>query len=143
MALKSLLTRAASAGRQAARKALDGGHQEGWSDGWHAQASTTESLRVLRDSAAGVTKSTAQTATTQEGWRRIARGAGKVAGGAAVVAGGVAQGVMSSSAEAQASHISDPWNADTSNPQTNRGIGLYFDHTGAPIDGLGNPLSED
>jgi len=97
MALKSLLTRAASAGRQAARKALDGGHQEGWSDGWHAQASTTESLRVLRDSAAGVTKSTAQTATTQEGWRRIARGAGKVAGGAAVVAGGVAQAALQSS----------------------------------------------
>lgn len=94
MALKSLLTRAASAGRQAARKALDGGHQEGWSDGWHAQASTTESLRVLRDSAAGVTKSTAQTATTQEGWRRIARGAGKVAGGAAVVAGGCSSGAI-------------------------------------------------
>ncbi len=94
MALKSLLTRAASAGRQAARKALDGGQQEGWSDGWHTQASTTESLRVLRDSAAGMAKSTAQTATTQEGWRRIARGAGKVAGGAAVVAGSVAQGML-------------------------------------------------
>ncbi|MGJ7462125.1 hypothetical protein ACR80S_13575 [Halomonas sp. MA07-2] len=96
MALKSLLTQAASAGRQAARKALDGGQQEGWSDGWHTQASTTESLRVLRDSAAGMAKSTAQTATTQEGWRRIARGAGKVAGGAAVLAGGVAQGVLQS-----------------------------------------------
>ena len=96
MALKSLLTRAASAGRQAARKALDGGHQEGWSDGWHTQASTTDSLRLLRDSAVGVAKSTAQTATTQEGWRRIARGAGKVAGGAAVVAGGVAQGMLQS-----------------------------------------------
>lgn len=94
MALKSLLTQAASAGRRAARKALDAGQQEGWSDGWHTQASTTESLRVLRDSAAGVTKSTAQTATTQEGWRRIARGAGKVAGGAAVVVGGVAQGML-------------------------------------------------
>ena len=94
MALKSLLARATSAGRRAARKALDGGQQEGWSDGWHTQASTADSLRLLRDSAAGVAKSTAQTATTQEGWRRIARGAGKVAGGAAVVAGGVAQGML-------------------------------------------------
>ncbi|PCF93522.1 hypothetical protein [Vreelandella nigrificans] len=101
MALKSLLMRAASAGRQAARKALDGVQQEGWSDGWHTQASTTESLRVLRDSAAGMAKSTAQTATTQEGWRRIARGAGKVAGGAAVVAGGVAQGVLHSSSASE------------------------------------------
>jgi|SRR5690554_368153 hypothetical protein len=96
MALKSLLTRAASAGRQAARKALDGGHQEGWSDGWHTQASTTESLRVLRDSAAGMAKSTAQAATTQEGWRRISCGARKIAGGAAMVAGGVAQGMLHS-----------------------------------------------
>lgn len=96
MALKSLLTRAASAGRQAARKALDGGRQDGWSDGWHTQASTAESLRLLRDSATGVAKSTAQTATTQEGWRRMARGAAKAAGGAAVVASGVAQGMLHS-----------------------------------------------
>lgn len=96
MALKSLLARAGSAGRQAAQKARHGGQQDGWSDGWHTQASTTESLRMLRDSAAGVAKSTAQTATTQAGWRRIARGASKVAGGAAVVAGGVAQGMLQS-----------------------------------------------
>lgn len=102
MALKSLLTRAASVGRQAARKTLDGEQQVGWSDGWHTKASTAESLRVLRDSAAGVAKSTTQTATTQEGWRRIARGAGKVAGGAAVVAGGVAQGMLQAT-----SHASD------------------------------------
>ena len=94
MALKSLLTRATSAGRQAARKALDGGQQDGWSDGWHTQASTVESLRLLRNSATGVAKSTVQTATAQEGWRRIARGAGKVAGGAVIVAGGVAQGML-------------------------------------------------
>lgn len=142
MALKSLLTRAASAGRQAARKALDGGQQEGWSDGWHTQASTTDSLRLLRDSAVGVAKSTAQTATTQEGWQRIARGAGKVAGGAAVVAGGVAQGIVSSASEAEGSNINDPWNADISDPRTNRSVGVYFDHTGAPIDSLGNPLQE-
>ena len=107
MALKSLLTRTASAGRQAARKALDGGQQEGWSDGWHTRASTTESLRLLRDSAAGVAKSTAQTATTQEGWRRIARGAGKVAGGAAVVAGGVAQGMLHHSSQPPAENNQD------------------------------------
>lgn len=142
MALKSLLTRTCSAGRQAARKALDGEQQAGWSDGWHTQASTTESLRLLRDSAAGMAKSTAQTATTQDGWRRIVRGAGKVAGGAAVLAGGVAQGIVSSASEAEGSNINDPWNADTSDPRTNRSIGLYFDHTGAPIDSLGNPLHE-
>jgi len=107
MALKSLLTRAASAGRQAARKALDGGQQEGWSDGWHTQASTADSLRLLRDSATGVAKSTAQTATTQEGWRRIARGAGKVAGGAAVVAGGVAQGMLHNSSQPPAENNQD------------------------------------
>ena len=143
MALKSLLTQAASAGRRAARKALDGGQQEGWSDGWHTNASTTESLHLLRDSATGVAKSTAQTATTQEGWRRIARGAGKAAGGAAVVAGGVAQGIVSSASEVEGSSINYPWNADTSDPRTNRSIGLYFDHTGAPIDSLGNQLYED
>src|SRR5690554_4914789 len=92
MVLKSLLARAIAAGKQAHRQ----GQQDGWSDGWHTRASTAESLRVLRDSAAGVTKSTAQTATTQEGWRRIARGAGKVAGGAAVVVDGVAQGMLHS-----------------------------------------------
>ncbi|QTF93174.1 hypothetical protein [Halomonas sp. BM-2019] len=107
MTLKSLLNQAASAGRQAARKALDGGQQAGWSDGWHTQTSTTESLRMLRDSAAGVAKSTAQTATTQEGWRRIARGAGKVAGGAAVVAGGVAQGMLHHSSQPPAENNQD------------------------------------
>lgn len=96
MALKSLLTRAASTGRKAVRKTLVGEQQDGWSNGWHTQASTTDSLRILRDSATGVAKSTAQTATTREGWRRIARGAAKAAGGAAVVAGGVAQGVLQS-----------------------------------------------
>ncbi|MCE0732928.1 hypothetical protein LWH48_08990 [Halomonas sp. G15] len=107
MALKSLLTRTGSAGRRAARKALDGGQQEGWSDGWHTQASTAESLRLLRDSATGVAKSTAQTATTQEGWRRIARGAGKVAGGAVVVAGSVAQGMLHHSSQPPAENDQD------------------------------------
>ncbi|QTP58177.1 hypothetical protein HNO53_05260 [Billgrantia antri] len=90
MALKSLLARAVAAGKQAHRQ----NQQDGWSDGWQTKASTAESLRVLSDSAAGAAKSTARTATTPEGWRRIARGAGKVVGGAAVVAGGVAQGVL-------------------------------------------------
>ena len=122
MALKSLLTRAANAGRLAARKALDGGQQDGWSDGWHTQASTTESLRLLRDSAAGVAKSTAQTATTQEGWRRIARGAGKVAGGAAVVAGGVAQGLSASMDDETAQEASASLNDD--------GYGTVYDQDG-------------
>ena len=122
MALKSLLTRAASVGRQAARKALDGGQQEGWSDGWHTQASTTESLRLLRDSAAGVAKSTAQTATTQEEWRRIARGASKVAGGAAVVAGGVAQGLSASMDDEAAQETSPNLNDD--------GYGTVYDQDG-------------
>lgn len=91
MMLKSLLARTVAAGNKANRH----DRQDGWSDGWHTRASTTESLRLLRDSATGVAKSTAQTATTQEGWWRIARGAGKVAGGAAVVVGGVAQGLAS------------------------------------------------
>ena len=90
MLLKSLLTRAVAAGNKAHRQ----DQQDGWSDGWHTQASTTEALRVLRDSTADAAKSTAHTATTQDGWRRLARGAGKVVGGAAVVAGGVAQGVL-------------------------------------------------
>ena len=90
MMLKSLLARTVAAGNKANRH----GRQDGWSDGWHTRASTTESLRVLRDSASGVAKSTAQTASTQEGWRRIARGAGKIVGGAAMVAGGVAQGML-------------------------------------------------
>lgn len=101
MPLKSLLTRAAGAGRQAAQKARHGRPQDGWSDGWHTQASTTDSIRMLRESAAAVAKSTAQTATTQEGWRRIARGAGKVAGGAAVLVGGVAQGMLQSSSASE------------------------------------------
>jgi hypothetical protein len=122
MALKSLLTRAASTGLQAARKALDGGQQEGWTDGWHTQASTTDSLRVLRDSAAGIAKSTAQTATTQEGWRRIARGAGKVAGGAAVVAGGVAQGQSASMDDEAAQKASPNLNDD--------GYGTVYDQDG-------------
>lgn len=143
MTLKALLARAVGAGRQAAQKARHSGQQDGWSDGWHTHASTAESLRVLRDSTTGAAKSTARTATTQDGWRRLARGAGKVVGGAAVVAGGVAQGVMSSASEADVSHINDPWNADTSDPRTNRSMGLYFDHTGAPIDSLGNSLYED
>lgn len=95
---------------------------------------------MLRGSAASVAKSTAQSATIQEGWRRIARGAGKVAGGAAVIAGGVAQGAMSSAPEADGSHINVSWNADTNDPRTNRSMGLYFVHTGAPIDSLGAPL---
>jgi len=90
MVLKSLLARAVAAGEQAHRQS----QQDGWSDGWHTRASTAESLRVLRDSTADAAKSTAHTATTQDGWRRLARGAGKVVGGAAVVAGGVAQGVL-------------------------------------------------
>ena len=111
MALKSLLTQAARAGRRAARKALNGEEQVGWSDGWHTQASTAESLRLLRDSATGVAKSTAQTATTQDGWRRLARGAGKVVGGAAVVAGGVAQGVLQSASvdSEEAEEVKDGW----------------------------------
>ncbi|MDC8802768.1 hypothetical protein PRZ61_04820 [Halomonas pacifica] len=92
MALKSLLARAVAAGKQAHRQ----GQQDGWSDGWHTRANTAESLRVLRDSTADAAKSTVHTATTQDGWRRLARGAGKVVGGAAVVAGGVAQGLASS-----------------------------------------------
>lgn len=103
MALKSLLARAAAAGKKLHQK----GQQHGWSDGWHSQVSTTESLREIRDSAAGVAKSTAQTATTQEGWRRIARGAGKMVGGAAVVAGRVAQG-LSASMDNEASQESSP-----------------------------------
>ena len=122
MALKSLLTRAASAGHRAARKALDGGQQEGWSDGWHTQASTTESLRLLRNSATGVAKSTVQTATTQEGWRRIARGTGKVAGGAAVVAGGVAKGLSASMDDEAAQEASASLNDD--------GYGTVYDQDG-------------
>lgn len=90
MAMKSLLARAVAAGNKAHRQS----QQDGWSDGWHTRASTAESLRVLRDSTAEAAKSTAQTATTQEGWRRIASGAVKAAGGAALVAGGVAQGML-------------------------------------------------
>src|SRR5690554_468861 len=122
MALKSLLTRAASAGRQAARKALDGGQQKGWSDGWHTQASTSESLRMLRDSATGMARSTAQAATTQEGWRRIARGTGKVAGGAAVVAGGVAQGLSASMDDEAVREASPNLNDD--------GYGTVYDQDG-------------
>ena len=139
MTPKSLLARAVAAGKLAHRQ----GEQDGWSDGWHTQVSATESLRVLRDSTADAAKSTAKTATTQEGWRRIARGAGKVAGGAAMMAGGVAQGVMSAPAGSECSHVSDPWNANTNDPRTDRIVGLYYDHTGAPIDCLGNPLYED
>ena len=90
MTPKSLLARAVAAGKLAHRQ----GEQDGWSDGWHTRLSTAESLHVLRDSATGAAKSTAKTATTQEGWRRIARGAGKIVGGAAMVAGGVAQGML-------------------------------------------------
>ncbi|NLC22805.1 MAG: hypothetical protein GX771_13035 [Halomonadaceae bacterium] len=97
MMLKSLLARTVAAGNKANRHA----RQDGWSDGWHTRASTTESLRVLRDSASGVAKSTAQTASTQEGWRRIARGAGKIVGGAAMVAGGVAQGMLHSTSASE------------------------------------------
>lgn len=95
MTPKSLLARAVAAGKLAHRQ----GEQDGWSDGWHTQASTAESLRLLRDSATGVAKSTAQTATTREGWRRIARGASKAVGGAAVVVGGVAQGMLHHSSQ--------------------------------------------
>jgi len=109
MALKSLLTRATSAGRKAARKALEGGQQAGWSDGWHTEASTTDSLRMLRDYAAGVAKSTAQTATTQKGWRRIARGAGKVIAGTATLAAGIAATTASRADGPTSSAASDPY----------------------------------
>lgn len=99
MALKSLLNRATSAARQADRKARHSDCQAGWSDGWHTQASTTDSLRILRDSVTGVAKSTAQTATTQEGWRKIAHRAGKVIGATAAVASGVAAGAAASTPE--------------------------------------------
>src|SRR5690625_2547138 len=104
---KDLLARTDAAGNKANRHA----RQDGWSDGWHTRASTTESLRVLRDSASGVAKSTAQTASTQEGWRRIARGAGKIVGGAAMVAGGVAQGVLQSASvdSEEAEEVKDGW----------------------------------
>jgi|SRR5690554_3701328 len=107
MVLKSLLARAIAAGKQAHRQ----GQQDGWSDGWHTRASTAESLRVLRDSTTDAAKSTAQTATTQDGWRRLARGAGKVVGGAAVVAGGVAQGVLQSASvdSEEAEEVKDGW----------------------------------
>lgn len=100
MALKSLLSRALASGNQAKRQ----DQQDGWSDGWHTQASTTESLRVLRDSTTGAAKSTAQTASTPDGWRRIARSVGKVV----VVAGQVAGGV--------AAAASGPQKADTQTP---------------------------
>ncbi|WP_445003802.1 hypothetical protein [Halomonas mongoliensis] len=99
MALKSLLARAAIAGRQAAQKTCHGGQQDGWSDGWHTQASTADSLRMLRDSATGVAKSTAQSATTQEGWRRVFRGAGKVVAGTATVASAVTSAAATSNPE--------------------------------------------
>ncbi len=109
MTLKALLTRATSAGRQAVQKARHSGQQEGWSEGWHAQASTAESLRVLRDSTTDAAKSTARTATTPEGWRRIARGAGKVVAGAAQVAGGVAT-AAASGPQQQGTHTpTDPY----------------------------------
>jgi hypothetical protein len=107
MTLKSLLARAVAAGKQAHSQ----GQQDGWSDGWHTRASTAESLHVLRDSATRAAKSTAQTASTQEGWRRIASGAGKVAGGAAMVAGGVAQGMLQSAPadSEEAKEVKDGW----------------------------------
>src|SRR5690554_6987922 len=103
MVLKSLLARAVAAGNKAHRQS----QQDGWSDGWHTRASTAESLRVLRDSTADAAKSTAHTATTQDGWRRLARGAGKVVGGAAVVAGGVAQGMLHNSSQPPAENNQD------------------------------------
>jgi len=109
MALKSLITRAASAGRQAARKALPGDQQTGWSDGWHTQASTTDSLRLLRDSAVGVAKSTTQTATTREGWRRIARSAAKVSAGTVTLAAGIAASTASSTDVPASNAASDPY----------------------------------
>lgn len=109
MALKSLLTRVASAGRHAAREALDGEQQAGWSDGWHTQASTTESLRLLCDSAVGVAKSTAQTATTQEGWRRIARRVGKVTAGTVTMAAGIAAATASSTDVPASTAAPDPY----------------------------------
>lgn len=109
MALKSLLTQATSVGRQAAQKARHGGGQDGWSDGWHTQASTSEALRMLRDSATDVTRSTAKAATTQEGWRRIARGAGKVTTGTITMAVGIAAATASSPEEPTSSAASDPY----------------------------------
>lgn len=109
MALKSLLTRAASTGRKAVRKTLVGEQQAGWSNGWHTQASTTDSLRILRDSATGVAKSTAQTATTQEGWRRIARSAAKVSAGTVTLAAGIAASTASSTDVPASSASSEPY----------------------------------
>lgn len=103
MALKSLLSRALATGKQANRQ----DQQDGWTDGWHTHASMAESLRVLRDSTTGAAKSTAQTATTPEGWQWIARGTGKVVGGAAMVVGGVAQGMLPTSPDSSSSEGSD------------------------------------
>lgn len=106
MALKSLLARAVAAGNKAHRQ----GQQDGWSDGWHTQASTAESLRVLRDSTAEAAKSTAQTATTPGGWRRIARGAGKAVAGTAAVAGGIAAEAAASNSGPRVSDVPpDPY----------------------------------
>ncbi|WP_249978043.1 hypothetical protein [Vreelandella olivaria] len=66
MSLKTLLQRTTQAAKAAGKRVAPAAqNNDGWTDGWHTQATSTESLRMLRDSATDAAKSTAQTVTTQ------------------------------------------------------------------------------
>src|SRR5690606_31626865 len=67
---------------------------DGWSDGWHTQTSTTESLKILGESASTSVRSTAKAAATVDGWKRAGSLGGKLLGGSLALATGVAQGML-------------------------------------------------
>lgn len=89
---------------------------DGWSDGWHTQASTAESLKILGESATTTVRSTAKAAATVDGWKRAGSLGGKLVGGSLALAAGITQGILqnatepsSDSEEEQAGLLEDGW----------------------------------
>ncbi|WP_147273103.1 hypothetical protein [Billgrantia montanilacus] len=72
---------------------------DGWSDGWHTQASAAESLKILGESASTTVRSTAKAASTVDGWKRAGSLGGKLLGGSLALAAGVTQGILQNAAE--------------------------------------------
>ncbi|WP_162623083.1 hypothetical protein [Billgrantia lactosivorans] len=70
----------------------------GWSNGWHTQTTTAESLRILRKSAFSSVRSTAKAAATVDGWKRASSLGGKLLAGSLALAAGLAHGMFQSAA---------------------------------------------
>lgn len=106
-----------------------------WSNDRHANASTRESLRTLRQSAVETSKSTANMATSREGWWKIARGTGKVAAASAAIGIGVVQNLLrATDSSANDDDPYSPWSNQAPGEQIYGPEGLGHYENGSKID---------